>query len=129
MKSRKIDFATVNEFAKDNKYMSKSKTDFKRGRVNLHYDELYGEITFYASFCPLPWEFIATSPSKLTNLYLDANSEAKKWFSERGPELVEIPTSELIARNREGEQVVPSDGHKPSSHASSADPTAPADAH
>jgi len=28
-----------------------------------------------------------------------------------------------------GEQAVPSDGHKPSSHASSADPIAPADAH
>lgn len=28
-----------------------------------------------------------------------------------------------------GEQAVPSDGHKPSSHDSSADPTAPADAH
>jgi hypothetical protein len=30
---------------------------------------------------------------------------------------------------RRSEQAVPSDGHKPSSHGSSADPTAPADAH
>jgi hypothetical protein len=33
------------------------------------------------------------------------------------------------AEQRKAEQVVPSDGHKPSNHASSTNPTAPADAH
>ena len=36
---------------------------------------------------------------------------------------------EYSVNYKRAEQVVPSDGHKPSSHASSTDPTAPADAH
>jgi hypothetical protein len=34
-----------------------------------------------------------------------------------------------LPQSKNGEQDVPSDGHKPSSHSSSTDPTAPADAH
>ena len=34
-----------------------------------------------------------------------------------------------IEQEKDAEQAMPSDGHKPGSHASSADPTAPADAH
>jgi len=42
---------------------------------------------------------------------------------------IRVSTIVRDIRKEQGEQDVPSDGHKPSSHASSTDSTAPADAH
>jgi hypothetical protein len=49
--------------------------------------------------------------------------------SEKHTALVPLEDLEKALTKKMVEQAVPSDGHKPSSHASSTDPTAPADAH
>jgi hypothetical protein len=102
--AKRIDAETICRFAKEANYRRTSNTEFKRGSVYLHHNDQFGDFTIHGSFCPLPWELIATSPDKVSSEVEGAETEAKEWFRGRGINLAVVPSEVLIDRNSQGEQ-------------------------